>query len=124
MKIKFLAIIIFILISSTGCGRSNSNVIDVVTFQPFDYHISLFSDATSEHNKNLYIDALIELKAKHPAAFKNIQTEEISKEEADQLSKIEDTTLIISKNGRTLSRLSGEQDKSKIVNTLEKFIVN
>jgi hypothetical protein len=124
LKIKLIVILIFILIliPFSGCAKSNNKVIDVVTFQPLDYDVSLFSDAKSDHNRNLYIDAIIELKAKYPTAFKNVQTGEMTKEEAARLSEIEETTLIISKNGQTVSRLSGDQDKSKIVNTLEKFV--
>lgn len=65
------------------------------------------------------MDALLELKAAYPDEFKGGLEEEKNIDELNYKVSSNSPTLLILKNGQTISRLTGEMSKSEIVNELQ-----
>ncbi|PAV29865.1 hypothetical protein CIL05_08270 [Virgibacillus profundi] len=114
---KVFSVIILILFIS-GCQHTNT-MVDVITFKPSNYQVMFFPNNTEKDTKNVYMDAMLELKAKYPKAFTEVEAIEKEVDELKDVIKQDEPILIISKNGRTISQLSGEKPKTEIVEQLE-----
>jgi hypothetical protein len=119
---KFVLLLLFFLLFTAGCQKTGA-VVDVITFQPADYDIMLFTDQSCKSLKNIYMDALLELKAAHPNEFRGGGLEEEkSINELNYKVSPNGPTLLILKDGKTLSRLTGEKTKSEIIDELQSTI--
>lgn len=119
IKSKVMSTIFFFTLLTSGCNNTSA-VVDVITFQPSNYDVKFITDHSSEETQNAYIDAILELKAEYPAEFKAIEEEEKNINDIQNTINIEGgPTLIILRNGQTISQLSGNKPKSEIMHELE-----
>lgn len=123
MRNHIIISLILFLFLTTGCQKT-STVVNVFTFQPANYDVKLFTDNTSEKINKLYMDAMLEVKAKYPAEFQGAEEKEENIEDLNLSLSADGPTLLISKNGQTISQLSGKVSKTRIIQELEETITN
>ncbi|WP_143469653.1 hypothetical protein [Lentibacillus sediminis] len=117
MRILTVVSLAFILSTLTGC--QSSQTINVITFHPTDYEVTFIPDQSNRGEEYMYKDAFIDLKAKYPKAFDEMKTGKKAASELTESIHSGVPALIISKNGQTITELSGEIPKQKIVEQLE-----
>lgn len=119
MKLRILTVIslAFFLWTLTGCQPSQT--VNVITFHPTDYEVMFIPDQSNRGEEYMYKDAFIDLKAKYPKAFDEMETGKKATSELTKSIHPGVPALIISKNGQTITELSGEIPKQKIVKQLE-----
>ncbi|MBR7798104.1 MAG: hypothetical protein ACQEWU_08270 [Bacillota bacterium] len=113
---------LFLLIFSSGCQATNATTIDVISFQPNGYNVMFFTNNSNSDLENIYFDAIIEIKAKYPSAFKDVQKEEKTMDDLEMGLKPESPSLVIMKNGKTIEHLSGDIAKNDLMDKLEQII--
>ncbi|GAA0444106.1 hypothetical protein GCM10008934_36010 [Virgibacillus salarius] len=81
-----------------------------------------FTNNSNSDLENIYFDAIIEIKAKYPSAFKDVQKEEKTMDDLEMGLKPESPSLVIMKNGKTIEHLSGDIAKNDLMDKLEQII--
>lgn len=119
LKIIISAFVAFVLLS--GCQKDEV-MVEVFTFSPSDYHVLFIPDFAEDAADTIYMDAILDLKATYPTEFV-----ETNKEERD-LSEIgvdlSGPILIIQKDGKNISEISGEKTMKEIRDELEHTLIN
>ena len=115
---KFLLMISTLLILLTGC-QSKDEVVEAISFNPTEYNVMIIPEESIEEIDEIYIDAIIDLKAEYPYEFADAKTVEIDPTEMDIPLDTKGTTLIIQKNGQTVAQLSRNMPKDEIMEQLE-----
>ncbi|GAB3800061.1 thioredoxin domain-containing protein [Virgibacillus kimchii] len=103
----------------TSCQHSEEKI-EVITFHPTDYDVMLLRNNADTGMEEIYLDAIIELKAEYPSEFKQVSSEAKPIPEIDMLvNHDENPTLLITKDGQTVKELSGDTSKKEILAYLE-----
>lgn len=114
------AICLFLL---TGCQQPAEKV-DMITFHPSDYDVILFTDQSNSNMAEIYLDAIIEVKAKYPSEFNQVSSEVKPIHELEfSINPHQNPILLITKNGQTVKELSGSTPKKEIKKYLEMTMV-
>ncbi|MYL42393.1 hypothetical protein [Virgibacillus salexigens] len=120
IKRAIIPLISIMILLLSAC--QSSPLIDVITFQPKEYDVMFLTDKTNSALENIYYDAIIEVKAEYPHAFSEVQTNETTIEDIENVTEQETPALLITKDGRTIESLSGEMEKDEIKEKLEGII--
>jgi thiol-disulfide isomerase/thioredoxin len=122
LKRKLLLLISFYILLA-GCHNDES--IDIITFTASeDYNVVFIPKTTTDDLNKTYMDALIELKAKYPLEFKEINKTEKKTEELNLSNELAGPSLTIFKNGQVVERMSGDPHKEEIKEKLELTVGN
>ncbi|MFD1018012.1 thioredoxin domain-containing protein [Thalassobacillus hwangdonensis] len=113
---KIILPILSIAILLTACLPGHEKV-NIITFQPDDLEVHLYSEMEEKESEQAYLDALLDMKQK--LSDKEIQfvQKTISKKNV-QADVKQFPTLIIFKDGKRITSISGHTDKNQIVDQL------
>jgi hypothetical protein len=116
-KTAFLLILFLLFLASC---QQPAEKIEIITFHPSDYDVILLTDQSKTNMEEIYLDAIIELKAKYPSEFNQVSSKATSTHETNfSVGNDENPTLLITKNGQTVKELSGKTPKKEIIKHLE-----
>ncbi len=111
------------LLLLTSCHNDES--IEIITFAPSDnYNVVFIPKKTTDDMNEMYMDALIELKAKYPFELKEINKTKKKPEELNVSNVMASPSLTIFKNGQVVIQLSGNPSKDEIKRNLEITVGN
>ncbi|MBP2077906.1 hypothetical protein [Oceanobacillus polygoni] len=114
-----LLLIIPTLLLLLGCQQHKDELVEAISFNPSEYNVMIIPEESIEEIDDIYVDAIIELKAKYPTEFTDAKTVEIDPAEMDIPLDTTGSTLVIQKNGQTIAHLSRNMPKNEIMEQLE-----
>ncbi|WP_067725762.1 hypothetical protein [Oceanobacillus damuensis] len=117
MKYKLLSLVPAILILM-GC-QNEKTLTEVITFKPSDYEVIFIPNNYIDETNQVYMDAMIDLKAEYPNEFEEAKKEAKNLTDLDSIDNIKGPSLIIVKNDTPIAQLSGEKAKKDIMEQLE-----
>jgi hypothetical protein len=110
---------VIFLIFLTSCGQPAEEV-DIITFHPTDYDVFLLTDESNTSMEEIYLDAIIEMKAEYPSEFNQVSSEAKPIQEMNvSINDDQKPALLITKNGQTVIELTGSTTKAEIKKHLE-----
>ncbi|MFC4025417.1 hypothetical protein ACFOUV_16640 [Oceanobacillus longus] len=113
-----LILLIPTLFLLNGCQNENTNV-EVFTFKPNEYDVMFIPEDSIDEVDEMYMDAIIELKAKYPSEFSEMEMTERNIAELGIMQNTDGPSLLISKDGTTIAQLFGKKPKKEIIEKLE-----
>ncbi|WP_337017200.1 hypothetical protein [Oceanobacillus massiliensis] len=113
-----IATLISILFVLAACQNEDGEV-EVITFNPYDYNVIFIPENKVDDKNEIYIDAMIELKAEYPSEFNNVNKIEKDLTAMGIKESNDGPTLVILKSGETIAKLSGKMPKHEIKEQLE-----
>lgn len=105
---------------STSCNAKHP--IEEVSFTPSDFQVFFYTTNSNPKIENEYLTAIWDLKKDYPEQMDNIQLKETTKEAAERKKIGEYPALVIIKDGKTVSSISGDTDKSKVLQHLKQTV--
>ncbi|MFD1335973.1 hypothetical protein ACFQ4N_10470 [Oceanobacillus iheyensis] len=118
-KISILVFFIIIIALLTACQKETTPY-DVISINLTNHEILYIQ---SKKNPDIYLDAIFELKAKHPSAF---STEKLTKNSNLEHYNIEHTSaessMYILEDGKIKDELNGDITKEEIVQEIETLL--
>ncbi|MFC3040192.1 hypothetical protein ACFOGI_07990 [Virgibacillus xinjiangensis] len=121
-RLLFITVIPLLILSAAGC-QSPSAAVEVVSFQPSDYEVLFYTNSEEDTAlEDKYKDAIIDVKAKYPEEFADMQAVTKNMNELTGENSAEGPNLVILKNGDPIKHLNGDQPKQKILNQLESLL--
>ncbi|MFA1818713.1 hypothetical protein ACDX78_00700 [Virgibacillus oceani] len=119
MTQKTVYSLIITLFFLTSCQQPDEKL-DIIAFHPSDYDVFLLTDKSDTSIEEIYLDAIIELKAKYPDEFSQVSSEAKSNHEINlTINEEQNPILLITKNGQTVKELAGPTSKTEIKKHLE-----
>ncbi len=116
LTLIFVGLVLF----STSCNAKHP--IEEVSFAPSDYQVFYYSTNSNPKIENEYLTAIWDLKQDYPEQLDSIERKKTTKEAAKRKEIGEYPSLVIVKDGETISTLSGDTKKSEVLQQLLKTV--
>ncbi len=101
---------------------SHEKPVEIVEFSPSDYKVQFFSDKSDLELEDEYLSAILDLKNSYPSLINKIELKETSVSAIKADSITETPALVITKDGQTITKLSGQTSKSDVLSELKKIV--